>query len=330
MYVETVNKDGTGRDRFNIVRFIKKAALKDSAMHFSQGDASKILIKVAWEREESGGYDAGIAAMMNGGAISLFSESATELFFKQMNGYKEKPLIDSIKNTKVDACILSALNTLKNSIKLLEYKVEAIKVAAKAAIKDANSSQGAEAAACNICVRSAVWHAAISSVLFPNHGAFIGNQQSSYLYGRISELDYRGNIGTANSMAASLAKSGVVPEFVAIPNMSGNVIPDFKQLQKWANGGQFIIGVLKGDGQSGHVVMIAPHSADLENTNNYDYRTISKSDNTLYLMPKILECGKGRRYEVYTLQAGVAKEKIKNMKWYRMLGTYTSPKNNVK
>jgi hypothetical protein len=87
--------------------------------------------------------------------------------------------------------------------------------------------------------------------------------------------------------------------------------------------------VLKEDNESGHVVMIVPHSDDLGNTKIYHYRDILVSD-VKYLMPKILECGQGRREEVYTLQAGVASKKIKNMKWYRMVGIYTSSKNNIK
>jgi hypothetical protein len=170
--------------------------------------------------------------------------------------------------------------------------------------------------------------------LFPDHGAFIGNQQSSYLYGQISKLDPRyptdkGYIGTANSIAVSLETAGAVPEFVAISNMTGVAIPDFKQLQAWANDGQIIVGVLKNDNESGHVVMIVPHSDDIGNDKVYNYRKILESK-VAYLMPKTLECGRGRRKEVETLQKGVASEKIQNMKWYRMVGTYTSPKNNIK
>jgi hypothetical protein len=87
--------------------------------------------------------------------------------------------------------------------------------------------------------------------------------------------------------------------------------------------------VLKEDSESGHVVMLVPHSDDLENDKVYDYRKILNS-NIAYLMPKILECGKKKRGEVYSLQAGVASAKIKDMKWYKMVGIYTSPKNNVK
>jgi hypothetical protein len=87
--------------------------------------------------------------------------------------------------------------------------------------------------------------------------------------------------------------------------------------------------VLKEDSESGHVVMLVPHSNDLENDYDYDYRDILTS-NAKYLMPKILECGRKRREEVETLQKGVTSAKIQNMKWYKMVGIYTSPKNNVK
>jgi hypothetical protein len=87
--------------------------------------------------------------------------------------------------------------------------------------------------------------------------------------------------------------------------------------------------VLKEDSESGHVVMLVPHSDDIENDKIYNYRYILESK-VAYLMPKILECGQGRREEVETLQAGVASKKIQNMKWYKMVGIYTSPKNNVK
>jgi hypothetical protein len=120
-----------------------------------------------------------------------------------------------------------------------------------------------------------------------------------------------------------------VPEFVAISNMTGVAIPDFKQLQAWANDGQIIVGVLKEDNESGHVVMIVPHSEELGNKNIYAYRDILVSG-VAYLMPQILECGQGRRKEVETLQKGVSSKKIQNMKWYRMVGIYTSPENNVK
>jgi predicted methyltransferase len=112
--------------------------------------------------------------------------------------------------------------------------------------------------------------------------------------------------------------------------MTGVAIPDFKQLQTWANDGQIIVGVLKEDSESGHVVMLVPHSNDLENDKIYDYRKILKSVDVAYLMPKTLECGKEKRGEVYTLQAGVTSAKIQNMKWYKMVGIYTSPKNNIK
>jgi hypothetical protein len=344
MYVERAREDEEESSLFDVVGFIKKSALKNSTRFFkgaalqdsvnSFKETPKILIKVAWELDASGKYAVSIAAMVNGATGYIFSDNAMDAFLQEVTSYEENPAVDSVKNTKVDVRILAALDKLKASVYFLGYKTADVKVATKAAIKDANDSQGDTASACNICVRSAIWNVATSSVLFPNHGAFIGNQLSSYLYGRISEFDPRfpgstSYIGNTNSIAASLEAKNIVPEFIAIPNMSGSTIPNFKQLQAWANAGQIIVGVLKRDKESGHIVMIAPHSLDVENDTIYDYRDILGSK-VKYLMPKILECGEGRRDEAQTLQAGVGSAKIKDMKWYKMVGIYTSPQSEIK
>jgi hypothetical protein len=290
-----------------------------------------IRICVAWEATGKW-YNIRTYASSNVGDI--FSQKALKVFTDSLNDRYSETLDAIVEPQLTYQKIMSALSNLRASANILEYKTEDIKAATKTAINDAKSSRGKTAAACNICVRSAIWNVATSSALFPEHGAFIGNQQSSYLYGRVSKRDPRypndnAYIGTANSIAVSLAATGVVPEFIAIPNMTGVAIPDFKQLQTWANDGQIIVGVLKNDNESGHVVMLVPHSDDLGNVKIYAYRDILSSK-VEYLMPKILECGRGRREEVYTLQAGVTSAKIQNMKWYKMVGIYTSPKNNVK
>jgi hypothetical protein len=75
--------------------------------------------------------------------------------------------------------------------------------------------------------------------------------------------------------------------------------------------------------------MLVPSDSDLS-SKQYEYRAIPEKNGTYTLMPKILECGRDRRKEELNLHQGVSKAKIPNMKWYKMVATYTNPKNNVK
>jgi hypothetical protein len=209
----------------------------------------------------------------------------------------------------------------------LQYDIQDVKTAIESATKYATDYNCASC--CNICVRSAIWEIAHSSVLFPIHGNFIGaHNASDYLYGKVSVAVNGDNntIGTANSVCMTL-EQGLIAEFKFIENMEDTTIPDFKQLQQWANEGQIIIGILTNhSGGSGHIVMIAPYSDNLDDKTIYDYRIISRNN---VLMPKILECGKDRKEQSFTLQKGVQAKDISLMKWYKMINIYTSENNKI-
>jgi hypothetical protein len=278
-------------------------------------------------------------AMVNSEMSKLYSNEALDAFLTSITGYAES--VSSIKDSKVDEKVVEEVRKLTGaatpSATALTFDVDNIKKAAKAGITNANAYRGnVTESACNLCVRAAIWDVAISSVLFPNQGAFIGGKDvSSYLYGRVFEFDAKNpgkkeNIGNANSIASSLEQTSKIPEFIKVPNIIGSTMPDFKQMQEGANNGQIIVGALKNETGSGHIMMIVPGNSDLSKSGNfYAYRTLP-AQKELVLMPKILECRQGRRQEAHSLQDGVRASDIPNIKWYKMVGTYSDHRSKIK
>jgi flagellar hook assembly protein FlgD len=167
-------------------------------------------------------------------------------------------------------------------------------------------------AACNICTRAAVYLSTGKgdTLLYPIEGSYIGNDQSLYLKGLIT------NPGKANDIYDKLL-IGSITRLMHIPDMIGEDYPDFEELQDNVNDGQIIVGTLRNNSGSGHVVMIVPGTAARHATNPSNYKYNGNKAEIKF--PKILECGSDHRESATPVYDNIPINKLKQMRWYRLI-----------
>ena len=324
LYVETTEEDER-KGGFSIIKFVKKAARKNAEKFSFQDEVPALLIMVSWDREESGWYTTNAAALVNGGAISLFPESALDAFSLKIQRYEEKPPIDSMKNTKVDAWILSALYDLYNSSTSTIRKInkkDFLEATTFATVIGNKVNKGGPA--CNICVRSALLLLKNETALFPATGSMHYDPYNSY------KVVYKKGHISGNGQAAyikadfdNIANRAPLRErFVEQKKSTQDSWSSyFKKLQDEADRGHIIIGVmLDRKGISGHVVMITPGGLVEINEKTQRWGD-SYTTQGITKVPRVLECGgEGLRENEAPLCLNVDRKGAQErMKWFKYI-----------
>jgi len=130
--------------------------------------------------------------------------------------------------------------------------------------------------------------------------------------------------GTANSIYNTLndKDSELSQHFEEIYDMAGEDYPDFTQMQQDANDGQLIVGVLKRDGQAGHIVILMPQGM-VSMWNGVDFRDeIALNSGEDIKEPVALECGTANDKRIKPLSGfgGVDTDAFQNIRWFKYTG----------